>query len=145
MLGQDDHETDTKNRTLTNSNSDLTNPLGMVKKRIQGFESLNSDIRVRSQAQITILGQDEREMDAENQTSTYLASQLTNPFEIVKKKFQAFESLNFDVWARSQSQIKILSQDEKDIDAKNWAAKNSAYEITNPLEMVKKNVRLWNH
>ena len=132
MLGQDDHETDTKNRTLTNSNSELTNPLGMVKKRIQDFESLNSDIRVRSQAQITILGQDEREMDEENQTSTDLASQLTNPFEIVKKKFQAFESLNFDIWARSQSQIKILSQDEKDIDAKNWAAKNSAYEITNP-------------
>ena len=110
----------------------------MVKKPIQVFESLNSDIRARSQAQITILGQDEHVTDAENQTSTNLASQLTNPFEMVKKTFQAFESLNFEVWGRSQSQITILSQDEKDIDAKNWVARDSASEITNPLEMVKK-------
>ena len=145
MMGQDDHETDTKNWTLTNSDSELTNPLGMVKKPIQAFESLNYDIRAWSQAQITILGQVEHETDAENQTSTNLASQLTNPFEKVKKIFQAFESLNFEVWARSQSQITILSQFEKDIDAKNQAARNSASEITNPLEMVKKHVRLWNH
>ena len=144
MLGQDDHETDTKNRTFTNSNSELTNPLEMVKKPIQAFESLNSEIRTRSQAQITILGQDENETDAKNRTSTNLASQLTNPFEMVKKKFQAFESLNFEVRARRQSQITILSQDEKDVDSKNWAARNSASEITNPLEMVKKHVRLWN-
>ena len=32
MLGQDEHETDTKNRTLTNSASELTKPLEMVKK-----------------------------------------------------------------------------------------------------------------
>ena len=32
----------------------------------------------------------------------------------------------------------ILSQDEKDTDAKSWAARNSSSEITNPLEMVKK-------
>ena len=48
MLGQDDHETDTKNRTLTNSDSELTNPLEMVKKPIQAFESLNSDVRATS-------------------------------------------------------------------------------------------------
>ena len=95
MLGQDDHETDTKNRTLTNSDSELRNPLEIVKKPIQAFESLNSDIRARSKAQITILGQDEHETDAKNRTSTNLASQLTNSFEIVKKTFQAFKSLNF--------------------------------------------------
>ena len=56
MLGQDEHETDTKNRTTTNSASELTNPLLMVKKLIQGFELLNSDVGARSKAQITILG-----------------------------------------------------------------------------------------
>ena len=142
MLGQDDHETDTKNRTLTNLDSERTNPLKMVKKPIQAFESLNSDIRDRSQSQITILGQDEHETDAKNWTSTNLASQLTNSFEMVKKTFQAFKSLNLEVRARSQSHITILSQDQKDIDAKNWAARNSGSEITNPLEMVKKHVRL---
>ena len=48
MLGQDDHETDTKNRTLKNSDSERMNPLEMVKKLIQAFESLNSDIWARS-------------------------------------------------------------------------------------------------
>ena len=144
MLGQDDHEKDTKNRTLTNSDSELTKPLGMVKKPIQAFESLNSDIRARNQAQIRILGQDKHETDAKNRTSTNLAAQLTKPFEMGKKTFQAFESLNFEVRARSQSQIIILSQDEKVIDAKNWVARNSVSEITNPLEMVKKHVKLWN-
>ena len=138
MLGQDDQETDTKNQALTNSDSELRNPFEMVKKPIQAFESLNSDIRARSQAKITILAQDENETEAKIRTSTNLASQLTNPFEMVKKTFQAFESLNFEVRARSQSQIIILSQDQKDIDAKNWAARNSAYEITNPLELVNK-------
>ena len=87
MLGQDDHEIDTKNRILTNSDYELQNPLGMVKKPIQAFESLNSYIRARNSAQITILGQDEYERNAKNRTSTSLASQLTNPFEMVKKTF----------------------------------------------------------
>ena len=90
MLGQDDHETDTKNRTLTNSDYELMNPLEMVKKPIRAFESLNSDIRARSQAQITILGQDEHETEAKNRTSMNLASQLTNPFEMVKKIISGF-------------------------------------------------------
>ena len=132
MLGQDDHETDTKNRTLTNSDSERTNPLEVVKKPIQAFESLNSDIRARCQAQITILGQDEHETDAKNRTSTNLASQLTNPFEMVKKKFQAFKLLNFDVRPRSQSQITILSQDEKHIEVKNWAARNQLLKSQTP-------------
>ena len=79
MLGQDEHETDTKNRTSTNSASGLTKPLAMVKKTCQALESLNYDVRARSQAQITILGEDEQETDAKNRTSTNLASQLTNP------------------------------------------------------------------
>ena len=45
MLGQDEHETDTKNRNSTNSASKLTNPLEMVNKTCQALESLNSDVR----------------------------------------------------------------------------------------------------
>ena len=41
MLGHDEQETDTKNRTSTNSASELTNPLEMVKKR---FRLLNCSI-----------------------------------------------------------------------------------------------------
>ena len=48
MLGQDVQDTYTKNRTSTNSASELPNPLEMVKKTIQAFESLNYDIRARS-------------------------------------------------------------------------------------------------
>ena len=48
MLGQDKHETDTKNRTSTNSASELTNPLEMEKKTIQALKSFNSNVRARS-------------------------------------------------------------------------------------------------
>ena len=63
MLVQDEHETDTKNRTSTNLASELTNPLEMVKKN-QVFESLNSDVQDRCLAQITILGPYEKDADA---------------------------------------------------------------------------------
>ena len=46
ILGQDKKEIDLKNRTVTNSVSELTNPLEMI-KTIQAFESLNSDVRAR--------------------------------------------------------------------------------------------------
>ena len=52
---------------------------------IQAFESINSDIRARISAQITILGQDEHETDAKNQSLTNSASEITNPLENVKK------------------------------------------------------------
>ena len=41
MLGQDEHEIYTKNRTSTNSVSELTNPLEMVKNQ---FSLLNRSI-----------------------------------------------------------------------------------------------------
>ena len=47
MLGQDEYVTDTKNRTLTNSTSELTDPLEMVKKTCQALESLNYDVQDR--------------------------------------------------------------------------------------------------
>ena len=56
MLGQDEHEKDTKNRTSANLASELTNPLEMVKYHFKAFESLNFEVRARSLAQITILG-----------------------------------------------------------------------------------------
>ena len=65
------------------------------------MESLNSDVRARSWAQITILGLNEHETDAKNRTSTNSASELTNPLKMVKETCQALESLNSDVRARS--------------------------------------------
>ena len=38
----------------------------------------------------------------------------------------------------------ILGLDEHETDAKNQTSKNSASELTKPLEMVKEHVRLWN-
>ena len=63
---------------------------------------------------------------------------------MVKKTFQDFELLNLDVRARSSAQITILGQDEQETDAKKRSSWNSASEITNPLEMVKKHVSHWN-
>ena len=61
------------------------------------------------------------------------------PFRNGKKKtYQAFESLNSDVLSKALGKITILGQDEQETNAKNWAARNSASELTSPLEMVKK-------
>ena len=73
----------------------------MVKKTCQALESLNSDVRARSEAQITIFGLDHCEIDAKIRTSRNSASELTNPLEMEKKTCQALESLNYDVRARS--------------------------------------------
>ena len=139
ILGLHVHETDAKNRTSRISDSQLTNPFEMVKKTIQAFESLNSDVRARSQVQITILSLDEHETDAKKRTSRNSDSELTNPLEMVKKTIQAVKSLNYDVRARSQAKITISGLDEHETDAKNRTSRNSDYELTNPLEMVKKN------
>ena len=63
ILVLDEHEADAKNRNLTKSASKLKNPLEMVKKTSQSLESINYDVRARISAQITILGQDEHEID----------------------------------------------------------------------------------
>ena len=60
----------------------------MVKKTIQAFESLNSDVRARTYAQFTILGLDEHKTNAKNRTSRNSDSELTNPLEIVKNEFR---------------------------------------------------------
>ena len=101
ILGQDKQETDAKNRTSTNSIYELSNPLEMVEKTFQAFESLNSDVQGRTLAQITILGSYEQEKDTKNRTSRNSAYELTNTLEMSKKTCQAFESLNFDVRART--------------------------------------------
>ena len=48
------------------------------------------------------------------------------------------ESINYDVRARIYSQITILVLDEHETVAKKKTLTNSAYELTNPLEIVKK-------
>ena len=66
------------------------------------------------------------------------------PLRNGKKTCPALESLNSYVRARSKAQITILGLNEDETDVKNWTSSNSASELTNPLEMVKKHVRLWN-
>ena len=97
----EEKDSDAKNRTARNSASKLTNPLEMVKKTIQAFESLNSDVRARSLTQITILGPKEEDTDAKNWPARNSAYELTNNLEMVKKTIQPSESLNYDVRARS--------------------------------------------
>ena len=53
------------------------------------------------------------------------------------------ESLNYDVQARIYSQITILVQDEHETNAKNQTLTNSASELTNLLEMVKKKMTVF--
>ena len=48
------------------------------------------------------------------------------------------ESLSYDVRARSQAQITILGLDEEETYAKNRTSTNTASELTNPSEIVKK-------
>ena len=60
----------------------------MVKKTFHAFDSNNSDVRARIEAQITSLGQDEHETDAKTRTLTNSAFELTNPLVIVKKHFR---------------------------------------------------------
>ena len=78
-----------------NSAPELTNPSEMRKKTCQAFESLNSDVRDRSYVEITMLGQDEHEIDRKNRTSTNSASELTNPLEMVKKYMSGFGIAQF--------------------------------------------------
>ena len=54
------------------------------------------------------------------------------------------ELLNYDVRATIYAQITIFVLDEHETDAKNRTLTNSASELTNPLDMVKKHASLWN-
>ena len=58
---------------------------------------------------------------------------------MLKKTFQTFDSINSDVRARILAEITSLGQDKHETDVKNQTLTNSASELTNPLEMVKKN------
>ena len=63
---------------------------------------------------------------------------------MVKKTFQAFESINSDVRAKIKAQITSLGQDEHETDAKNRTLTNSDSELMNPFRMVKKYFSLLN-
>ena len=75
-------------------------------------------------------------------TARNSGSELTNPFEMVKKTYQVLESLNSNVRDRSYVEITMLGQDEHQTVTKNRTSRNSASELTNPLEMVKNQLRL---
>ena len=64
------------------------------------MESLNYDVRARIWTQVTIFGQDDKEIDAKNRTLTNSASEFTNTLEMVKKPCHSLESLNSDFRAR---------------------------------------------
>ena len=140
ILSENEKGIDAKNWAARNSTSEITSPLEMVKKTCQPFESLNSDVRDRSQAEITMLDQDDHVTDTKNRTLTNSDSERTNPLEMVKKPIQVFESLNSDIRVRCQTQITILGQDEHKTDAKDRTSTNLASQLTNPFEMVKKNI-----
>ena len=95
ILGEDEKETDAKNRTLTNSSSELTNPLEIVKKQFRLLNHLILMSELGFKAEITILVPDEKETDAKNRTSTNLAYELTNPLEMVKKNLLVFGIVQF--------------------------------------------------
>ena len=63
---------------------------------------------------------------------------------MVKKTFHAFDSISSHVRARIEAQITSLGQDEHETDSKTRTLTNSASELTNPLEIVKKHFRLLN-
>ena len=125
-----------KNLTARNSASEVTNPLEMVKKTCQASESLNYDVRARSYE----LGPkydvgprwagNRHEKSDFNEFSFWAHQPLRNG----KKTYQAFESLNSDVRARSSAQITILGQEKQETDAKNRTSTNLASQLTNPYK-----------
>ena len=90
MLGQDDHETDTKNRTSTNSTSQITNPLEMVKNQFSLFNRsiMMSELGVRPKLRFAV--QMSSKQTQKNLTARNTASELTNPLEMVKKNMSGF-------------------------------------------------------
>ena len=58
----------------------------MVKKTIQAFESLNSDVRARSYSQITILGLNEEDKNAKKLGCMEFSFWAHEPFRNGKKK-----------------------------------------------------------
>ena len=87
-LGQYKHETDAKNRTLTNSTSELTNPLEVVKKH---FRLLNRSILISElgfRPKLRVWAIISTKQTRKNRNLTNSTSELTNPLEIVKKHFR---------------------------------------------------------
>ena len=96
MLGQDEHEKDTKNWTSTNSASELTNPLEMVKKRVRIWNSsiLMSEIGVMSKLRYLAKINMKHTRKIGLQRIQLLPHE---PLRNGKKTSQALESLNSDV------------------------------------------------
>ena len=82
-------------------------------------------------------------MSTKNRTSKNSASELTNPLEMVKKHVRLRNRSILVSKLGVKQKVTILGLDEHETNAKNRTSRNSASELTNPLEMVKKHVRLW--
>ena len=91
-----------------------------------------------------ILGLDEHETDAKNRTSRNSAYELTNPLRMVKKHVRLSNRSIMMSELGARPKLQFLGLDEHETDAKNWTSSNSTSKLTNPLEMVKKHVRLRN-
>ena len=85
-----------------------------------------------------IFSQDKQEADAKNRTSTNSASKLTIPLEMVRKHFMLLNRSILRSELVVSPKLQFLCQDEKNTDTKTCDARNSASELTSPLEIVKK-------
>ena len=90
------------------------------------------------------MGLDENETNAKNRTLRKSASELTNSLEMVKKRVRLWNRSILMSEVGVKPKFTILGLDEHETDAKNRTSRNSSSELTNPLEMVKKHVRLRN-
>ena len=97
MLGQDEHETDKKNRTSTNSAYEFPNPLEMVKNQLRLLNRLILMSEQGVRPKLRFLAQMSTKQTQKNLAARNSSSELTNPLEIIKKTCQALESLNYDV------------------------------------------------
>ena len=95
----------------------------------------SSDVRARSKAEITILGQDEEEKDAKNRTSRNSASELTNPLEMQKEHFSLLNRSIFKSELGVRPKLRFWA-----MLSRKQISKNSANQHANPLEMVNKNI-----
>ena len=89
-MGHDEHDTDAKNRTLTNSASELTNPLEIVKKHLMLFNRsvLMSELGFRPK--LRFWDKMSTKQTQKKRTLTNSTSELTNPLEMAKKNISGF-------------------------------------------------------
>ena len=83
MLGQGEHETDTKNRTSTNSVYEFTNCLEMVKTQLRLLNRLILMSEQGVRPKLRFFAQMSTKQTQKNLTARSSSSELTNPLEII--------------------------------------------------------------